>query len=144
MWSMPRGREGPFARALIAADGPFLDRRLVVVVLLAHLFLHRRATRLEGREEPVPLLLDVLAALVEEIARATLRLLRHLLRLLEPLLAVLAQELARLRAALGSEQERRGRSRHRSEKEPAQIARRVPATFVHHDLCPPRPLSREP
>src|SRR5712692_6870195 len=49
-----------------------------------HLVAHRRAARLEGGGQLLRLLLEVLAPLVEEIARLDLRLLGGLLRLLQP------------------------------------------------------------
>src|SRR5882762_7938494 len=106
---------------------------LALVPALAHLLFHGRAAGLEGSDQAVALLFEVLAALAEEGARLLLRFLRRRLRFLEPLLPVLRQKLAGLGSRLGRQQHRRGRSRDGAEEEPAQIACCVPTTLIRHD-----------
>src|SRR5712692_5235261 len=105
---------------------------------LRHLLAHRRAARLEGGGQLLRLLLEVLAPLVEEIARLDLRLLGGLLRLLQPVAAVLGQQLARLAPGLGRQQQRRRRAGDGAEEEPPEISCRVASTLVRHSpllLC---------
>src|SRR3989449_3499405 len=94
-------------------------------VALADLVLHRVLARLEGGHEPLRLLLEHLAALVEPVARAALRVVRHFLGALRKLAAALQQLVADLAAGLGSQQQRRGGADDPTQEEPAQISRRV-------------------
>src|SRR5215475_6235921 len=87
----PAGGPGPGPPAM--HDGSWLLR---VGAKLAHLFLHSRATGLERAHETAALLLEIVAALADQIGGLVLCLVRLLLRLLEPLLSVLSQKLARL------------------------------------------------
>src|SRR6185503_575867 len=87
---------------------------------------------LEGGDEPVGLLLEVLASLLEQVARLDLGVAGGAARLVQHLTAVLGEEIPRLAPALRRQQQRRRRARDRSEKEPAEIARvRIP--LVRHD-----------
>src|SRR6266849_10749120 len=111
-----------FRHALVAGPAP---RDLV---------LHGRAARLEGGGQPLRLLLEVLAALVEEVLGAILRLPRHVLGALEEVAAVLGQQLARLAPRLGREQDGRRRARDGAEEEPPEITRRVASALIRHGL----------
>src|SRR5215472_862006 len=119
-------------------DGPWLLR---VGAKLAHLILHGRAAGLERARETCALLLEIAAALADQVGGLTLRLVRLLLRLLEPLLSVLGQKLARLRAGLGRQKQRGGRAGDGAEEEPAQITRRVSTLLVHHVRPPSLAIS---
>src|SRR5437667_235735 len=87
----------------------------------------------EARRRP----LEELAALVEPLAGAPLRVDRELLRLLGDLAALLGEELARLLAGLGRHQEGRRGAERRAEEEPAQVSRRVAALVTHGGLLAP-------
>src|SRR5213593_1771874 len=103
-------------------------------VALAHLVAHRVLARLERAHEPLRLLLEHLAALVEPVARSALR---QLLRAARELAAALDELVADLASGLGGEHQRGGHADDAAEEEPAQIPRRVIPVICHGDLLAP-------
>src|SRR5689334_1586293 len=97
----------------------------------ADLLAHRVAPGLERAHQALGLLLEDLAALVEPLAGAPLRLVRELLSATPELSAVLGQELARLRAGLRRHQQRDPGADNRAEQEPAHVAALI---IAHGDL----------
>src|SRR4051812_31192308 len=99
---------------------------------LLHLFTHGVLARLERGHQALRLLLEQLAALVEQLAGAALGFGGHRLRPARELPA--AEHLARLPSGLGRHQERRGGTHEAAQEEPAQIAPRIVA-ITCHDCC---------
>src|SRR5262249_52828627 len=77
-------------------------------------------------------LLQVFAALVEEIASPPVCLTRRLLRLLQQLAAALRQEFPGLAPGLGGDDQSDCGTGYGAEKKPARISRRVIAALVSH------------
>src|SRR5512132_506246 len=101
---------------------------------LADLLPHRVLARLERGHEALRLLLEQLAALVEPLAGAALRLGGELLRTPRHVPAALGQHLARLPSRLRRQEERGGGADHAAQKEPAEVARGVASLVTHRDL----------
>src|SRR5215470_7588463 len=101
---------------------------------LADFVAHRVLAGLEGAHEPLGLLLEDLAALVEPVARAVLRLRGHDLRPARELVAMLQELVAHLAPGLGREQKRRGGADEAAKEEPAEISCRVVAIIRHVGL----------
>src|SRR5437773_5270120 len=115
-WSSRRSCSSSGFGSSTSAIGPGTGRRSEVVAPAADLFPHGVSTCLEGRRQPLRLLFEVLAALVEETAGPRLGVARRLLRLPEEIAAALGEEVARLAPSLRRDQESGGRPRESAEK----------------------------
>jgi zinc/manganese transport system permease protein len=105
--------------------------------VLADLLAHGVLAGLERRHEPLRLLLEQLAALVEPLAGATLRVVRDRLRALGHLVAALQQDVARLAAGPRRYQEGGGGAEDTAEEEPAQVSGGVVSLTGHDGLLAP-------
>src|SRR5438046_2505228 len=108
---------------------------------------------LEVAHDPLRLPLEWLAALVEPLPRAPLRLGGELLGAPRHVAALFPEELPGLRPGLRRQQEGRRGAERRAQKEPAEIARGVASLVTHGCLLrfsggagrrPPRPSSLPP
>src|SRR5215831_7215388 len=103
---------------------------------LANLLAHRVPPRLEGRAQPLGLLLEQVAALVEPLAGQALGLAGEVLGAPCPLAAALGEDLARFPPGAGRGEDRRHRAHGGAEEEPAEVSRRVAPVASHRSLLP--------
>src|SRR5207244_8843432 len=96
----------------------------------------RPFARLDRAHEPLRLLLEELAALVEPVAGTPLRLCRELLRLAGELAALLGEQVARLAPRLRGHEERPGRAEGGAEEEPAEVRRGIGTIVSHRCFLP--------
>src|SRR5438128_6052561 len=101
---------------------------------LANLLPHGVAPGFEGASQPLRLLLEEVAALVEPLARAVLRLAGEFLRSARPLAAALRENLARFPPGARRPEDRGHRPHGRAEEEPAEVTRRVALVASHGTL----------
>src|SRR6058998_4330244 len=95
---------------------------------------HGVAAGLERAHEALRLLFEDLAALVQPLTGAALRLVGELLRPARHVTAPVGQELAGLRPGLRRQQDGSGGAQHRAEQEPAHVAARIASLVTHGDL----------